>query len=129
MWEGIEAGKDLPYNMSWVVEGMANNSLVWVTGGSYNRKKAINLCGVGWIIFCTKTGLHLTGTFWGKSNLASSYRAELLGLCALHLLSWALVEYYKVKGWSAVLCCDNKRAHELLSHHQRHIRPSANAQT
>jgi hypothetical protein len=105
---------------------MANNSLVWVMAGSYNRKKAINLCGVVWIIFCTKTGLHLTGTFWEKSNLASSYRAGLLGLCALHLMARAVVEYYKVKGWSAVLCCNNNHALELLSHHQHCIRPSAN---
>jgi hypothetical protein len=56
MWEGIEAGKDSPYNMSWVAEGMANNSLVWVTDGSYDRKKAINLCGVGWNFFVPKLG-------------------------------------------------------------------------
>jgi hypothetical protein len=31
MWEGVEAGKDLPYNMSWVAEE-TNNSLVWVMG-------------------------------------------------------------------------------------------------
>jgi hypothetical protein len=54
MWKGIEAGKDLSYDMSWVAEGMGNNSLVWVTDGSYNKKKAINLCGVGWIIFVPK---------------------------------------------------------------------------
>jgi hypothetical protein len=77
----------LPYVMSWVAEGMTNNSLVWVTDSSYDRKKAINLCGVGWIIFCTKTGFRLTGTSWEKSNSASSYRAELLGLCTLHLLA------------------------------------------
>ncbi len=124
IWEGIEAGKDSPYKISWVVEGMTNNSLVWVTNGSYDRKKAIDLCGVGWILFCTKIGFCLTGTFWEKSNLASSYRAELLGLCALHLLSWAVGGYYKVEGWSAMLCCDNKLALELSSHHLRCIRPS-----
>ncbi len=104
--------------MSWVAKGMSNNSLVWVMDGSYGRKIAINLRGVGWIIFCTKTGLCLTGTFWEKSNSASLYRAEMLGLCALHLLARAVVEYYKVKGWSAVLCCDIKHALELSSHHQ-----------
>jgi hypothetical protein len=101
--EGIEAGKDSPCNMSWVAKRMINNSLVWVTDGSYDRKKEIDLCGVGWIIFCTKRGFCLTGTFWEKSNLASSYRAELLGLCALHLLARVVAEYYKVKGWSAML--------------------------
>jgi hypothetical protein len=75
--------------------------------------------------FCTKTGLHLTGTFWEKSNSASLYGAELLGLCALNLLTRAVVEYYKVKGWSAVLCCNNKHALELSSYHLRCIRPSA----
>jgi hypothetical protein len=64
MWEGIEADKDSQYNISWVAEGLTNHSLVWVTDGSYNRNKAIDLCGVGWIIFCTKTGLQLTGTVW-----------------------------------------------------------------
>ncbi len=54
MWEGIEAGKDLLCDMSWVAEGMMNNSLVWVTDGSYNRKKAIDLFGVGWIFFVPK---------------------------------------------------------------------------
>jgi hypothetical protein len=101
------------------------NKLVWATDGSYNRKKVIDLCGVGWIIFCTKTGFRLTGTFWEKSNSASSYRAESLGLCTLHLLARAVVEYYKVKGWTAMLCWDNKRALKLLSHHLRCRRPSA----
>jgi hypothetical protein len=47
MWEGIEAGQDTTYDMTWVAEGMINASLIWVTDGSYNRKKAIDLCGVG----------------------------------------------------------------------------------
>ncbi len=68
MWEGIEAGKGSPYDMLWVAEGMKNNTLLWVTDGSYDRKKAIDLSGVGWIIFGTKTGFRLTGTFWEKSN-------------------------------------------------------------
>ncbi len=56
MWEGIEASKGLPYDMSWVAEGMKNNTLLCVTDGSYDRKRAIDLSGVGWIIFCTKFG-------------------------------------------------------------------------
>jgi hypothetical protein len=124
MWEGIEAGKGLPYNMLWVVEGMKNNTLLGVTDGSCDRKKAIDLSGVDWIIFCTKTGFRLTGTFWEKSNSASLYRVEMLRLCALHLLAQAVVEFYQ-KGWSAMLCCDNKHALGLSSHHLRRIQPSA----
>jgi hypothetical protein len=64
MWEGMEAGKDSPDNISWIADGLKDSSLVWVMDGSYDRKKAKDLCGVGWIIFCTNTGFRLTGTFW-----------------------------------------------------------------
>ena len=50
----IEAGKDSSYNMSWVAEGMTNNLLVWAMDGSYDRKKVIDLCRVGWILFVPK---------------------------------------------------------------------------
>jgi hypothetical protein len=49
----------------------------------------------------------------------------MLGLCALHLLAQAVVEFYKVDKWAAILCCNNKRALKLSSHHRRRIRPSA----
>ena len=104
---------------------MRNNLLIWVTNGSYDRKKAKELIGIGWIIFCTYTGLRLTGTFWEKSNLASLYWAEMLGLCALHLFTQAVAKFYNVEKWSALVCCNNKRTLELSSHHRRCIRPSA----
>ncbi len=104
---------------------MTHNLLIWVTDGSYDRKKARDLSGVGWIIFCTRTGLRLKGTFWEKSAGANWYCAEMLGLCALHLLAQAVAEFYKVDKWAAILCCNNKHALELSSHHRRRIRPSA----
>ena len=125
MWEVIEPDKDTPKDVSWIVEGLRGGSLIWTTDGLYDRKRVVDLCGVGWIIFCTNTGFRLTGTFWERSPLASSYRAELLGLCALHLFAQALAEFYKVTGWTAKLCCDNKRALEVSSHHTRRIQPSA----
>ena len=82
---------------------MTNNSLIWVTDSLCDRKMAIDLCGVGWIIFCTKTGFCLTGTFWEKYILASLFREEMLGLCTLHHLAWAVAEFYKIEGWSASL--------------------------
>jgi hypothetical protein len=48
----------------------------------------------------------------------------MLGLCALHLLARAVAEYYKVEGWSAMLCCNNKPALEMSSHHLGCIQPS-----
>jgi hypothetical protein len=124
MWEGIDDDKTTKGNVTWIAEGMINYLLIWVTNSSYDRKKAKELSGIGWIIFCTQTGLCLTGTFWEKSNLASLYRAEMLGLCALHLFTQAVAKFYNVEKWSALVCCDNKRALELSSHHRRYIRPS-----
>jgi hypothetical protein len=104
---------------------MQNNTLVWTTDGSYDRKQAADLSGVGWIIFCKRTCLQMTGTFWEKSPSGSSFRAEMLGLCCLHLLARAVAEVFGIGQWAAVLLCNNKRALELSSNHHRRIQPSA----
>ncbi len=124
MCEGIDDDQETKEDATWIANGMRQNSLIWVTDGAYNRKKASNLSGVGWIISCTRTGLRLVGTFWEKSNWANLYRAEMLGLCALHLLAQAVAKFYKEEKWSAILRCNNKCALELSSHHRRRIRPS-----
>ncbi len=107
MWDDIKDGQATKRDLTWLVQEMKSNTLVWVTDGSYDRKQAPLLIGVGWILFCQDTGKRLVGSFWEKSLSASSYRAELLGLCALHLLAKALADFYKTSGWKATLCCDN----------------------
>jgi hypothetical protein len=67
----------------------------------------------------------LTGTFWERSPAVSSYRAEILGLCALHLFARALSEFYKIQEWKATVGCNNKRALKQSSYTCRRIRPSA----
>jgi hypothetical protein len=64
------------------------------------------------------------GSFWERSTMASLFRAEMLGLCALHLLVRAISEHYAIRRWTAKMCCDNKRALTLSSHHNRKIRLS-----
>ena len=125
MWESIDESQQIKHNLKWLVEGMESNTLIWVTDGSYNWKRAADLCGVGWIIFCSMTGLRLTGTFWERSPAASSYRAEMLGLCALHIFVRALSEFYKIQEWEATVGCDNKRALEQSSYTCCRIGPSA----
>jgi hypothetical protein len=111
--------------MQWVADGMTAGTLIWTTDGSYNRKQAADLSGVGWIIFCKATGQRITGYFWERSLTTSSFRAGMLGLCALHLLAKAISEYYELGRWTGTLCCNNKRALLLSSHHNGRIRPSA----
>ncbi len=57
--------------------------------------------------------------------MASSYRAELLGLCSLLLFTLALSKFYKISGWEATLCCDNLQPLQLSSQERQRIKPSA----
>jgi hypothetical protein len=67
MWEDIDFTQETTQDLQWIAEGMKNNTLVWTTNRSYDRKKAADLSGVGWIIFCKSSGLRMTGTLWEKS--------------------------------------------------------------
>ena len=117
------------HDLTWAVEGITNNMLIWVTDGSYNTDKAVDLCGVGWILFCTATGKRLTGLCWERSNAASLYCAKMLGLCALHLFTRALLEYYKITKWRATVCCNNQRALECSTYHRQRINQAPNVLT
>jgi hypothetical protein len=125
MWEDIDFTQTTTHDLQWIAKGMKDNTLVWTTDGSYDRKKAVDLSVVGWIIFCKDSGLRMTGTFWEKSPSASSFRAEMLGLACLHLLARAVAEFFAIGHWTAVILCDSKKALELSSHHRWRIRPSA----
>jgi hypothetical protein len=78
MWEGVDDNQVTKHDLTWLVEGMTSGLLIWVTDGSYNKLKAPDVSGAGWIFFCTTTGKRLTGWFWEVSNTASSYQAEML---------------------------------------------------
>ncbi len=120
MWDD-RLVQEVTQDLKWVAEGMQNNTLGWTTNGSYDRKRAVDLSGMDWIIFCKRTGLWMTGTFWEKSPSASSFRAEMLGLCCLHLLAGAVAEFFGTGQWEAALLCNNKRALELSSNYQQRI--------
>jgi hypothetical protein len=125
MWHDIDTGDKPKDDMQWVTDGMTIGTLIWTTDGSYYRKRAADLLGVGWIIFSKGTSRQITGSFWERSIKASFFRAEMLGLCALHLLARAIAEFYGLSRWLAMMCCDNKQALLLSSHHKGWIWPSA----
>lgn len=125
MWEHLCVEEPAAKDLTWVIEGMQRGSLVWVTDGSYDPKRAPNVSGAGWLVYCTTTRLMLRGSFYEVSSSANSYRGELLGLCAIHLLASALEEFFDVGEWSGKICCDNKAALFLSSRIGRRIKPSA----
>jgi hypothetical protein len=93
MWHDINNVDKPKDDIQWIAEGMTAGTLVWTTNGSYDRKRASDLLGVGWIVFCKTTGRQIMGSFWEQSTTASSFRAEMLGLCTLHLLAQAVTKY------------------------------------
>jgi hypothetical protein len=103
MWNDIDTGQHDKNDMKWIAEGMTAESLTWTTNRSYDRKRAQDLSGVGWIIFCNTAGQRISGSFGERSLTANSFHAEMLDLCALHLLTWAISEYYRVERWSSTM--------------------------
>ncbi len=70
MWEDIDFMQETTQDLKWVAEGMKNNTLVWTMDWSYHRKQAADMSAVGWIIFCKRTGLQITGNFWKKNPIS-----------------------------------------------------------
>ncbi len=79
MWDDIDFAQETTLDLKWVAEGMQNSTLVWTTDRSYNRKRAADLSGVGWIIFCKRTGLRMTGMFWEKLHQQTCLGQRCLG--------------------------------------------------
>jgi hypothetical protein len=63
MWDNIDYGMHSKDNISWIAEEMTKGLLVWTTNGSYEWKKAVDISGAGWIIFCKNTGRQIAGAF------------------------------------------------------------------
>jgi hypothetical protein len=51
MWEKLEGEEDL----GWLAEALTSGTLVCVTDGSYDRARARNISGAGWIMYCVRS--------------------------------------------------------------------------
>ena len=91
--------------------------------GSYKRKIAPEVSGAGWIVECTKTGSRMEGSFYEVSDSANSYRAEQLGICAVHQLMQALSKFFDVEEWKTRSGCDNYGAVKISRRRLSRIRP------
>jgi hypothetical protein len=74
----------------WLEVAIRDNTLVAVTDGSYMRSLYPHMNSCAFILECTQCRGRLTGAFSEQTIVACSYRGELLGLMAIHLilLSW-----------------------------------------
>jgi hypothetical protein len=107
-----------------IINEMKEGCLIWVADGSYKRKIALCVSGVGWIVYCTKTQREMKGRCFEESKEANAYKAEKLRLCALHNLIAAFSMFYGIETWNTKVGCDNFGAIKVSKRRLRRIRPS-----
>ena len=121
MWENVTQ-ETRAGDYTWIKEGMASGSLVWCADGSYNRKKAPDVSGVGWVVECSVAGKSLSGSFYEISDDANAYRAEQLGMCALHHLVSAVSLFFHGETWKTKVGGDNEGAIKITRRRLRRVR-------
>ena len=124
MWRNMHV--DLDASVEWFLAALSQQSLVWVTDGSHNPLCAPNISGAGWIVKDCMTNRKWSFSFYEVSDRANSYRAELLGLYAIHTFILALTKYLTIPESATVnVRCDNKGALRTSSRKYKRIRPSS----
>ena len=91
--------------------------------GSYDRVVMPDVSSAGWTVFDPKTTSHIKGCFSEVSGevAAGSYRGELLGLTALHLVAFAFKELYDEPDCRNMMICDNESALNRAAEFRRRI--------
>jgi hypothetical protein len=107
MWEEITNEGD---GFQWILDAITGGTALWVTDGSYNKDVAPTVSGAGWMLYCTATGKRMYGSFYEASGSDGSYRGEILGLAAIHILVAAIEQFYSLTPGTARICCDNRGA-------------------
>lgn len=105
LWDNIRT----PHGLDAVIDAIASGSAVMVTDGSYSRNIRSEIDGAGWLIYCRqRKHIVLKGSTYEYCVTAGSYRGELLGLLALHLLILAVEEFYALEAAPrGLIACDN----------------------
>jgi hypothetical protein len=123
MWEMIFPDVGLGFDVSWMIASLKAGTLVGVTDGSYDRQRSPRVCAAGWLIMDVTTGSRLAGSFSEYSTSASSYRGELLGLCAINIILLALAQIGEITNRPPItVWCDNKGAINSASDSSRRIK-------
>ncbi len=88
MWDNLSITEDL----DWTAVSIADNSCVAVTDGLYMKELYPYLNSAAFVLECSKGRGRLVGSFVEHTPNAGSYRGELLGLMAIHLILWGVNE-------------------------------------
>lgn len=124
MWEHIHLDTDS--SVEWFLKALISGSLLWVTDGSYNPSCSPDICAAGWFVHDKMTNKRWSCSFYELSDLANSYRAELLGLYSIHVFILALATYFdRLESSTVNVRCDNKGALRASSRKFKRIRPTS----
>ena len=82
MWDNLAIMGDL----EWIAALIADNSCVTVTDGSCMKDLYLYLNSAAFVLECSKGRGRLVGSFEENTPNAGSYRSQLLGLMAIHLI-------------------------------------------
>jgi hypothetical protein len=96
---------------SWIYDGLLRDTLDMMSDGSYDEKRASDVCSCAAMVRCRHTGKTASLTWVEKSDRfsADNYRAELLGGIALQLiLRTACDGKYVSPSVRPLIGCDNK---------------------
>ncbi len=110
MWENFHFQNKEITLVDWIVKGLINRSLIWVTDGSYLPQRGPYISGAAWIFADTTSDKTLACSFAEHSPSANSYRAETLGLYAIHAFILSIVNHFHIPGGLIDISCDNDAA-------------------
>ena len=122
MWQYVEGDAE---DLEWFHTALSDGTAVLVTDGSFNKSLAPDISGAGWIATCTRQRKMVGGWFYEKSPKAGSYRGELLGSVAIHLLASFTATYYDNTDCIGKVYCDNKGALQQASKNFQRVRTGA----
>jgi hypothetical protein len=89
IWENLKVVGD----PAWLESSIKEKVCIAVTDGSYMVLMYPNICSAAFIFECTRSRERITGYFAEHSPDAESYRGELLGLMAIHLILKGVHEF------------------------------------
>ena len=89
MWDSLHISGDI----SWLEVSIAENTCMAVTDGSYMKEVYPFLNSAAFVFECTRGRGRIVGSFVERTPEAGSYRGELLGLMAIHLILKGVNEF------------------------------------
>ena len=93
MWKSLKIlGGD-----EWLQQAIEEGTIRAVTDGSYIRELCPDICSAAFVLECSKGRGRIIGSFPEQSTNANAYRAELLGLLAIHLIILAVCKAMRLK--------------------------------